>query len=269
VHTARKRLIAAGGARGFEVCDLGAAERERWWREALGGSDDAHRRAMLAAYGAKPRGRRESSDALLHGRKGRARVHVGAADRAVGAAEIDAIARAARAAGVTAVDCLAWEFAAGIHARIAATAAKHGVRIRPIRIPREIMEKNRSGPLPWLEAARLEAEAVARKDGGIDIRLTRFAPGVAEAPTRTLAATRARTAANGFDFIDSWAVDFDWREGKPFRCDWSDYRTRLDRALRLESDAAHRPRARGTRMACVKVVDVFGYETSAMVRVRG
>lgn len=273
VHTARKRLIEVGrrrteggaAAHGFELCDLGVAERERWRREVLGGSQDAYRRVVLAAYGAKPHGARGPFDAMLHGRKSRAWVHVGAVDGVVGAAESEAIARAARSAAVKEVDVLAWEFAVDIHASLAAVAAELGVRIRPIGIPREIMEKNRTGPLAWLEVAELAAEAVVRGDARFDIRLTRFMPGIAEMPAEKLPALRARADASGFDFIDFWAVDFDWRAGEPFHHDWHAYRTGLARTLALESDASHRPASSEPGTACVKVVDVFGRESIAVV----
>ena len=43
--------------------------------------------------------------------------------------------------------------------------ASEGVQMKLIPIPREIMEKNRTSPPPFLEVAVLEAEAINRKDG--------------------------------------------------------------------------------------------------------
>ena len=51
-----------------------------------------------------------------------------------------------------------------------------GVKIKLIQIPREIMEKSRVEPPPFLEVATLEAEPVIRDIGGqrsADIKLTR------------------------------------------------------------------------------------------------
>jgi adenine-specific DNA-methyltransferase len=277
IHTARKRLIEVGRqrredgacARGFDLMGLGRHEREWWQRDAVAGTGDDARRAVLEAYGAEAAKGRQAARAPLHGKKGRTAVHVGAIDAVFTAAEARLVADAARESGVRQVDCLAWEFAPDIRRQIAEVAGESGVTLRPLRIPREIMERNRSGPLPWLEVATVEVERVVRDDGAIDIRLLRFVPGFVGlprgAPNNRLKAIRARAAAHGLDFVDFWAVDFDWREGEPFHHDWHGYRTRLARGLPVESDARFRSKARGRPVACVKVVDVFGCETSVTI----
>jgi adenine-specific DNA-methyltransferase len=64
-----------------------------------------------------------------------------------------------------------------------------------------------------------------------------------------------------------WAVGFDWQPGQPFRRDWQDYRTRKDRSLKTVSDAGHVYDKSGKHAICVKVVDVFGCDTSIVVDV--
>jgi len=56
---------------------------------------------------------------------------------------------------------------------------------------------------------------------------------LAEVPDNKLAALMERAVSSGYDFIDFWAVDFDWQPGQPFHHDWQDYRTRKDRSLCL------------------------------------
>ena len=72
---------------------------------------------------------------------------------------------------------------------------------------------------------------------------------------------------SGFDFIDFWAVDFDWSPGQPFNHHWQDYRTRKDRSLKTVSDAEFAHANARKRIACVKVVDVFGCDTSITVEI--
>lgn len=150
--------------------------------------------------------------------------------------------------------------------------ASEGVKIKLIPIPREIMEKNRKEPPPFLEVAVLEAEPVIRRNKGkieTNMKLTRFLPSLAEVPTKELAALKERAIKSGFDFIDFWAVDFDWHEGKPFEHHWQDYRTRKDRSLKTVSDFGYDRYPRpDTYTACVKVVDVFGCDTSITVEVK-
>ena len=63
----------------------------------------------------------------------------------------------------------------------------------------------------------------------VDFKLTKFLPSLAEVPSKELDALKEWAVKSGFDFIDFWAVDFNWHDGKPFEHDRLDYRTRKDR----------------------------------------
>src|SRR5205085_3067330 len=101
-----------------------------------------------------------SPTAHLHGRKGRALVFVDGIDSLLTRDEVRAVAKAAREAGAKEVHCLAWEFEMDLRLICIELEASEGVQIKLIPIPREIMEKNRKEPPPFLEVAVLEAEAV-------------------------------------------------------------------------------------------------------------
>lgn len=153
----------------------------------------------------------------------------------------------------------------------AALEKELGVKLMLIQIPREIMEKNRKNPPPFLEMAVLEAEAVYRKTGketSVDIKITKFMPSLAEVPSKELDALKKRAIKSGTDFIDFWAIDFDWHPEKPFSHHWQDYRTRKDRSLKTVSDSGHNYLKPGTYTACVKVIDTFGCDTSITVEVK-
>ena len=62
-------------------------------------------------------------------------------------------------------------------------------------------------------------------------------------------------------------MDFDWSSSQPFNHHWQDYRTRKDRSLKTVSDAEYTYGKKGKHTACVKVVDVFGCDTSIAVEV--
>lgn len=275
IHTSRKRLIElqrklhAGGQpyRAFDVHNLGRYERQWWQKERLRGADDEHRKVVLGFYKAEPL---PNATGLLHGRKGRAYVHVDGIDGLLTRSEVRAVALAAKEAGAKEVHCLAWEFEMDLRLVCHALEAETDVTIKLIPIPREIMEKNRTSPPPFLEMAVLEAEAVVKSKGKtktMDMKLKKFMPSLAEVPSKELEALKERAVKSGFDFIDFWAVDFDWHEGKPFEHHWQDYRTRKDRSLRTVSDAAHTYAKAGKHTICVKVVDVFGCDTSITVEV--
>ncbi|AEB68607.1 site-specific DNA-methyltransferase [Methanothrix soehngenii] len=277
IHTSRKRLIdlqrrlQADGQpyRAFDVYNLGRYERQWWQRERLQGFDRDHRRVVLGFYRADPLA---NPTAWLHGRKGGAFVYVDSIDSLLTREEVRAVARAAREAGGKEVHCLAWEFEMDLRMVCQEIEASEEVRIRLITIPREIMEKNRTAPPPFFEVAVLEAEPVIKKVSGkkkVDIILKKFIPSLAEVPSKELAALKDRAAKDGFDFIDFWAVDFNWQEGKPFEHQWQDYRTRRDRSLKTTSDAFFDGYpGKGVYKACIKVVDIFGCDTSTVVEVR-
>ncbi len=276
VHTSRKRLIdvqrqlhAEGKPyRAFDVFNLGRYERQWWQKERLKGADEDHRRVVLEFYRAEPIPNPPSP--LIHGRKGPALCHVDGIDGIFTRAEAQAVAQAAKEAGAREIHCLAWEFEMDLRLECNALENRLGLKIKLIPIPREIMEKNRKEPPPFLEVATLEAEPIYRQLGGrktADIKLTKFIPSLAEVPTKELEELQKRAIKSGFDFIDFWAVDFDYRNGGPFNHHWQDYRTRKDRSLRTVSDQHYVYPKKGRYTACVKVVDIFGCDTSISVPV--
>lgn len=276
IHTSRKRLIdlqrklqsEGQPYRSFDVYNLGRYERQWWQRERLQGYDSDHRRVVLGFYHADPL---PNPTAWLHGRKGGAFVYVDSIDSLLTREEVKEVAKAAREAGGKEIHCLAWEFEMDLDTVRKEIEASEDVRIRLVTIPREIMEKNRTTPPPFFEIAVLEVEPVFKKVAGkkrVDIKLNKFLPSLAEVPSKELAALKERAVKSGFDFIDFWAVDFNWQEGKPFEHHWQDYRTRKDRSLKTISDALYdRYPGKGTYRACIKVVDIFGCDTTTIVEV--
>jgi DNA modification methylase len=276
IHTSRKRLIELQRKlhdqnkpyRAFDVYNLGRYERQWWQKERLKGADEEHRKVVLGFYKAELLTNARSP--LLHGRKGPALVHVDGIDSMLSRSEVRAVASAAKEAGAKEVHCLAWEFEMDL--RLVCNEIEHaeGIKIKLIPIPREIMEKNRTSPPPFLEVAILEAEPVIHKQKDkqtVDIKLTKFLPSLAEVPSKELEALRERAAKSGFDFIDFWAVDFDYQDGQPFEHHWQAYRTRKDRSLPLVSSQEYVYQKPGKYIVCVKVVDVFGCDTSITLEV--
>ena len=146
-----------------------------------------------------------------------------------------------------------------------------GVKIKLVRIPREIMERNRKDPPPFFEVASLQAEPIYRTEDDkrkVDIKLVNFLPSLTEVPEKELLALQERALESGFDFIDFWAVDFDYHSDQPFNHHWQAFRTRKDRSLPTVSDQAFSYDLPGDYTACVKVVDVFGADTSITVPIK-
>lgn len=277
IHTSRKRLIEVQRSlheehapyRSFDVYNLGRYERQWWQQESLKGADKEHRRVVLEFYRAEALF--NSPNPLLHGRKGPAYVHVDGIDSIFGRKELRQVALAAQSIGARELNCLAWEFEMDLPMVCDDLEQELGVRIKLIRIPREIMERNRKDPPPFFEVASLQAEPVYRTEGTkrtVDIKLTSFLPSLTEVPEKELTALQERAIQSGFDFIDFWAVDFNYHPDQPFNHHWQAFRTRRDRSLPSVSDQAYHYEQAGNYTACVKVVDVFGADTSITVPIK-
>lgn len=84
-------------------------------------------------------------------------------------------------------------------------------------------------------------------------------------------ALRAVVKDDPLALIEYWSVDPDYN-GRTFRSVWQDYRENVvndgdpDHCVR-RAEIAVPVRTKGTRVVCVKAVDVFGYESVAQVRV--
>lgn len=273
IHTSRKRLIELQRQlhsqgkpyRAFDLYNLGRYERQWWQREHLRGADEEHRKVVLGFYKAEVLN--SSPSPLLHGRKGPALVHVDSIDSVFSRVELREVAKAAKEAGSKQINCLAWEFEMDLRLEAHRLQAELGIEIHLLRIPREIMEKNRT-QVTFFEVATLEVEPVYKKGNkgkAVDVKLKRFLPSLAEVPEKELEALEERAIKHGFDFIDFWAVDFDYRDGQPFKHHWQTYRTRKDRSLPTVSDQEFTYEKPGRYVACVKVVDTFGCDTSITV----
>ncbi|MBF0291001.1 MAG: site-specific DNA-methyltransferase [Nitrospinae bacterium] len=276
IHTSRKRMIeiqrdahsSNKPYRAFDVYNLGRYERQWWQKERLNGADEEHRRVVLEFFKAEVLTKTPSP--LLHGKKSGDFCHVDGIDSIFTREEAKEVAKAVQQAGGKECYCLAWEFEMDLRLATAALEKEFGVKLKLIPIPREIMEKNRKEPPPFLEMAVLEAEPVYRgesKERTVDIKITRFMPSLSEVPSKELEALKERAIKSGMDFIDFWAVDFEWEPGKPFNHHWQDYRTRKDRSLKTVSDSTHKYEKKGKYTACVKVVDTFGCDTSVTVEI--
>ena len=276
IHTSRKRLIGVqrelhardAPYRAFDVLNLGRYERQWWQKERLQGADAEHRRVILDFFRAESLP--NSPSPLLHGRKGGAFCHVDAIDTIFTRGEAKDVAAAAADAGGKEVFCLSWEFEMDLRIECNRLEKELGVSIKLMQIPREIMEKNRKEPPPFLEVATLAAEPVFTEIGGqrtVDIKLTSFIPSLSEVPSKELDTLKERAIRSGFDFIDFWAVDFDFRNSGPFHHHWQDYRLRKDRSLKTISEQRHIYDEPGMYTACVKVVDIFGSDTSITVEI--
>ena len=269
VHTSRKRLLGESGCKPFEVLNLGKYER-RYWQAATFGEDldddgvitlYEYIAFILRLYGATP----AAGMQYLHGKKGRAFVHVGAVDSPVTIDEIAASIEECAALRAKELHVLGWEWEMGLHDPMADEAAARGVRLVLHQIPREVMEQQAAarGDIKFFELAYLDVEVKpTKRKNQVVVGLKDFV-----IPNPELVPEHVREKIRKWsDYVDYWAVDWDFSEDT-FHQGWVTYRTRKDRSLALDSDA-HAYESPGEYAVMVKVVDIFGNDTSKICKVK-
>jgi len=190
-------------------------------------------------------------------------VHVGTVDAPVTVGDIKQIAMEFRKAmgtgkdspSTTSVDVLGWDFAFEINEVARQDAAKAGIEMRFVRIPREALDKRAAtqGDVRFYEMAALAVESHLT-DRRLTLTLTDFVIPLDDVPADIQAAI-----SRWSQWIDYWAIDWD-NHGDAFHNEWQSYRSRKSSALHLS--ASHEYGAPGAYTVVVKVIDILGNDTT-------
>ncbi len=262
VHTTRKRLLGIEHCRPFEILNLGKYERQYWQGVTFSekGKDITEKALyeylafILKLYGAQP----VAGLAQLHGKKGRAMVHIGAVDAPVTIDEINAAISECVQLKQSELHILGWEWEMGVNDLMVPEAKKQGIKLLLLQIPREVMEQQAvdKGDIEFFELAYLEVEIEKPRKLTTRIKLKAFI-----IPNTELIPEEVRSKVKKWsDYIDYWAIDWDF-QNDTFMQGWVNYRTRRDRSLALVSDE-HTYEKAGAYRVLVKVVDIFGNDTT-------
>ncbi len=209
---------------------------------------------ILKLYGAWP----VAGLMHLHGKRGKAMVHIGAVDAPVTIGEVgDAVDECAKLKQKE-PHVLGWEWEMGLQNLVVQEAKNKGVKLLLLQIPREVMEQQAAdkGDVRFFELAYLDAAIKKPKKLTAQVTLEDFViPNAELIPDDVRSKVRKRS-----DYIDYWAVDWDF-QNDTFMQGWVAYRTRKQRALPPASDS-HTYDRPGKYRVLVKVIDVFGNDTS-------
>ena len=268
IQTTRKRLLEIEKCKPFEVLNLGSYERQFWSTSNFGQDLDGDGRVnlleyiafILKLYGGEP----IAGSAYLHGRKGDAYIYVGAVSNPVTIAEIAQAVNECKTMKGAAVHVLGWEWEMGLHDPIVGEAKRLGVHLTLKQIPREVMEAEavRKGQIKFFDLAYLDVELKQKSDGDVICSLTDFST-----PNSDLIPEEVRESIKKWsDYVDYWAIDWDF-QNDTFNHGFVTYRTRQDRTLSLKSDPHTYPKA-GTYKVMIKVIDIFGNDTSKLVELK-
>ena len=209
---------------------------------------------IIELYGAQP----VAGMNHLHGKKGKAMIHIGAVDAPVTISEIDSAMEECIRVKQKELHVLGWEWEMGLQDLVVQDARNKSVKLLLLQIPREVMEQQVAdkGDVRFFELAYLDADVRKPKKLTAQVTLRDFV-----IPNAELIPDDVRSKVGKWsDYIDYWAVDWDFRNDT-FMQGWVAYRTRKDRSLPLTSDP-HKYEKRGRYRVLVKVIDIFGNDTS-------
>lgn len=324
----QRELKAAGKPwRSFEILNLGKYERQ-WFAGidptlpageralASAAKESAYVALILEAYRAQP----VEQSPPFHGVKDNAFIVVGPLDAPVNEHTVTEAVEAARRMGVGRVDVLGFEFEMGLPPRVVDEAKAKGVAVALRYIPKDVFDRRAvdKGQVSFHDLAYVEASvtvadkkarrvtislsnfAVAYRQDGLDNLIEGMRPGtkVAVDDGQVVKLTKAKDGTvtrdvltkEWTDWIDYWAVDFDyssrpetiyetvtqsdgtvkhvpqWTGRYIFENEWQSFRTRRNRSLELTS-AAHEYATPGRKQIAVKVIDIFGNDTTKVIGV--
>jgi len=324
----QRELKAAGKPwRSFEILNLGKYERQ-WFAgidptlpepqrlAAAARAEGAYVALILEAYRASA----VEQSPPFHGEKAGAFVVIGALDSPVTESMVQEAVEAARRMGVTRIDVLGFEFEMGLAPRAVDEARAKGVAVALRYIPKDVFDRRAvdKGQVSFHDLAYVEAKAavLSRRERSIAVSLTDFGvsyrqdglesmiegmkPGtrvtvdggqvVKIVKAKDGSVTREVLSKEWTDWIDYWAVDFDyasrpetmletvtqadgstkhvsqWTGRYIFENEWQSFRTRKSRALELTS-ASHSYATPGRKQIAVKVIDIFGNDTTKVIGV--
>ena len=305
---------------------------------ALGNKEREFRDLILRAYKATSFGEEgQPQDGFFHGALNGRLVVIGPINLPVGRLFVEEVIMECRKRGASRVDVLAFEFEMGLFPAVLEEARGKGIDLTPRYIPAEVFDKRAvdRGQVVFHDISFVEATPRYDKKHKLAIRieLTDFSvyytQGAAEAAiaamkdgksevmcergqlykvsrSKTGVVTKDRLTKHWTDWVDYWAVDFDymsrreiikvpvgtglggvamltgfeaaqgemplpqfeerWTGGYIFENEWQSFRTRQNRDLELTS-AEHTYDTPGRYTVAVKVIDIFGNDTMTLVPV--
>jgi len=254
IHTIRKRMLDIPTCKPFEVLNMGKYERKYWASENLENYKN-YTNFIVNLYNAQVLDNFE----YIHGKKGSCAVHIGLVDSPITKKEIlDSLAECKKC-GFSSLDILGWEWEMGLNDSVIKEAKDlFGINLSLRIIPREVMDKRavEAGDIDFYELAHLQVE-VNKEGKSVKVKLKDFIiPNVASIPEEV-----QKKIKKWSDYIDYWAVDWDYKE--VFHNEWQTYRTKDTPNLRLET-SSHRYNKAGTYKILIKVIDIFGNDTSTI-----
>ena len=306
--------------RAFEILNLGKYERQHYIgvNPNLRGKEKEKQLAkrekdflelILRAY------RAEKVDGFetLNGKKAARLVAVGPINLPVTRKFVEEIIKECLGKKLVKVDILAFEFEMGLFPNIQEEAKSKGIDLSLKYIPRDVFDKRavEKNQVVFYDVSYIEVKPIVQKKG-VAIELVDFSVYYNQDTISNVEASlknggtkiyvengkiikvtkddkgiikREVLTKKWTDWIDYWAIDFDFENKKEivrvkkddgsveevwtgdyvFENEWQSFRTKKDRTIELKSTFRECPK--GRRKIAVKVVDIFGNDTMKVIEV--
>jgi DNA modification methylase len=276
IHVTRKRLLEIENskdlenedkkydrkARPFEILNLGKYERQLWQVNTFSNKDEKqalyeYLAFILKLYGAEP----ISGLSHVHGRKGSALIYVGAVDMPVTINDCIEAINDCKSLGQKELHVLGWEWEMGLNDAIQEIASKEGIKLKLRLIPMDVLDQEavKRGDIQFFELAHFKAE-IKQDSRKVLVELKDFV-----IPHTDLIPEDVKDKIKKWtDWIDYWAIDFDYRNDT-FNNGWTSYRTKKDRTLSLKAE--HKYEKPGKYKLFIKVIDIFGIDSSKIYEI--
>jgi len=321
IHTTRKRMIgiqrelqeSGKDFRAFEILNLGKYERQFFMDDLTNGKlkakEDLYVDLILEAYKAK----RIEGHKTLHGSKAGRFINVGPLDVPVTQSRLLDIFEECRQKLYTQVDVLGFEFEMGLTPQFIQELKEKGVAITLKYIPKDVFDKRavEKGQAKFFDVAYLNTkEKINGKKVTVELTdfVTHYTQDDIEDIQQSMRAgskvviedgqivkvvkdkngiiTRTVLTENWYDWIDYWAIDFNYEDKKEiikvhnekgeveekwtgnylFENEWQSFRTKKNPTLEFTS-TIYEYKASGKYKIMVKVVDILGIDTSKIIEV--
>lgn len=321
VHTTRKRMIGiqrelqenGKDFRAFEILNLGKYERQFFMDDLTNGKlkakEDLYLDLILEAYKAK----RIEGHKTLHGSKAGRFINVGPLDVPVTQSRLFDIFEECRQKLYTQVDVLGFEFEMGLTPQFIQELKEKGVAITLKYIPKDVFDRRavEKGQAKFYDVAYLNTkEKVNGKKVAIELTdfVTHYTQDDIEEIQQSMRSgskvviedgqivkvdkdrngiiTRTVLTANWYDWIDYWAIDFNYEDKKEilkvyndkgeieekwtgnflFENEWQSFRTKKNPTLEFTS-TTYEYKISGKYKIMVKVVDILGIDTSKIIEI--
>lgn len=305
--------------RAFEILNLGKYERQHFIgvnpnlreeekQKQLAQKEKDFVSLILGAYKA------EAFDGFktFHGKKSSRLVAIGPINLPVSRLFVESVISEAVEKSITKIDILAFEFEMGLFPKVQEEAKGRGIDLSLKYIPRDVFDKRaiEKGQVVFHDVSYIEVKPIVKKKS-VSIELSDFSvfynqdslqeveetlkPGgkkvliengqiIKVEKDKDGILTRETLTKKWTDWIDYWAIDFDFENKKEFvrvkneetgeyeeswtgdyifENEWQSFRTKKDRSLELTSTP--RELSPGKRKIAIKVVDIFGNDTMKII----